>query len=116
MSSIERHGAGPRWSDIVVHNGVARWVEVADDPSADVAGQVGQVLAQIDATLARVNSRRENVLEVLIFLSDLADAAALKQAWDAWVVPGHAPIRACVGAALSGAYRVEMIITAVVET
>lgn len=115
MSVIERHGAGLRWSDIVVHNGVARWVEVADDPTLDTAGQVAQVLAQIDATLQRIDSSREKVLEVLIFLQDLSDAQALNALWDLWVVAGQAPIRACVGAALSGTYRVEMIVTAAVD-
>jgi enamine deaminase RidA (YjgF/YER057c/UK114 family) len=112
MTDIERLGAGARWSDLVIHNGVARWVEVADDPTSDARDQVLQVLAQIDATLARLNSRREQLLEVLIFLADLRDAAALNELWDAWVPAGHAPIRACVQAGLSGSYRVEMIVQA----
>lgn len=115
MSAIARHGAGSRWSDIVVHNGVARWVEVADNPSQDTAGQIAQILAQIDATLTRVGSKREQLLEVLIFLTDLADAKTLNAQWDAWVIPGHAPIRACVGAALSGGYLVEMVVVAAVD-
>jgi enamine deaminase RidA (YjgF/YER057c/UK114 family) len=112
MTDIERLGAGPRWSDVVIHNGVARWVEVADDPTTDARDQVRQVLAQIDATLARLNSRREQLLEVLIFLADLHDAPALNEVWDPWVPASHAPIRACVQAGLSGSYRVEMIVQA----
>jgi enamine deaminase RidA (YjgF/YER057c/UK114 family) len=112
MANIERIGAGPRWSDVVIHNGIARWVEVASDPTADVRGQIAEVLAQIDATLAQIASDKSRLLEVLIYLQSLDDAATLNELWDAWVIPGHAPIRACVQAGLSGTYRVEMIITA----
>ena len=98
-----------------MHSGTARWVEVADDPAADARTQLQQVLAQIDVTLARLDSSRERLLEVLIFLADLGDATALNELWDAWVVPGQAPIRACVQAGLSGTYRVEMIVTAAID-
>jgi hypothetical protein len=44
MSSIQRIGDSPRWSDIVIHNGVAQWVEVANDMSVDARSQIAQVL------------------------------------------------------------------------
>ena len=115
MSDIQRYGQSKRWSDVVIHGDVAHWVEVAEDPSQDAAGQVQQVLAQIDATLTQVGSGRERLLQILIYLADLADAPALNAAWDAWVPNGHAPVRACVQAGLSPGYRVEMVITAAVN-
>ena len=42
-----RYGTGTRWADMVVHRGVAYWVEVADDRTCDARGQIAQVLAQI---------------------------------------------------------------------
>ena len=112
MSQITRLGTSSRWSDVVIHAGVARWVEVAEDASQDARGQIAQVFAQVDATLAQIGSNRRSLLEVLIFLADLADAAALNELWDEWVPVGHLPIRACVQAGLSGNCRVEMIVTA----
>ena len=112
MSEIRRWGDSKRWSDMVVHAGTAYWVEVADDPSQDAAGQIAQVLAQIDATLERLGSSRERLLQVMIYLADLADASHLNRLWDAWVSAGHPPVRACVQAGLSPGYRVEMVITA----
>lgn len=113
MSDIVRLGNSPRWSDVVIYAGVARWVEVAEDMSGDARSQIGQVLKQIDATLAQVGSDRVRLLEVLIFLADLRDAPILNELWDAWVPRGSAPIRACVQAGLGPSCRVEMIITAV---
>ncbi len=113
---IVRLGAGPRWSDVVIYSGIARWVEVAEDSQATAREQIAQVLTQIDATLASINSERTRLLEVTIFLADLADAVVLNELWEAWVPNGQAPIRACVQAGLSGNYKVEMIIAAAVAT
>ena len=115
MSEIQRLGESRRWSDVVIHQGVARWVEVAEDPSQDARSQTEQVLQQINATLISIGSGREQLLQVLIYLHDLADAPALNAAWDAWVPAGHAPVRACVQAGLAAGYRVEMVITAAVS-
>lgn len=112
MSDIQRHGVSKLWSEIVIHNGIAYWVEVADDSSLDVRGQIAQVLAQIDATLVRIGSDRSRLLVIQIYLADLADAPVLNELWDAWAPAGHAPVRACVQAGLSKGYRVEMVITA----
>lgn len=112
MTLIQRHGVTKRWSEIVIHSGVAYWVEVADDSTLDFRGQIAQVLAQIDATLVRIGSDRSRLLMIQIYLADLADAPVLNELWDAWTPAGHAPVRACVQAGLSPGYRVEMVITA----
>lgn len=114
MTEIQRINPGPKWSDVVIHGGVARWVEVAEDDSADMHGQVSQVLAQIDATLALLGGDRTRLLSVTIYLADLQDAPILNELWSAWVPAGNAPVRACVQAGLSGKLRVEMVITAAV--
>ena len=116
MTDIQRIGVTRRWSDIVIHAGTAYFVEVADDPKQDAGGQIAQILAQIDARLAVLRSSRTRLLQVLIYLTDLADAAALNEQWDSWVPEGHAPARACVQATLSPGYRVEMVVTAAAGT
>jgi enamine deaminase RidA (YjgF/YER057c/UK114 family) len=115
MSDITRLGTSRRWSDVVIHAGVARWVEVADDLSAGAHGQIGQVLHQIDKTLTQIGSDRERLIEVLIFLADLKDIAVLNEIWDEWVPAKHPPIRACVQAGLGSGVHVEMVITAAVQ-
>jgi enamine deaminase RidA (YjgF/YER057c/UK114 family) len=114
MNEITRIGAGRRWSDVVVYGGVARWVEVAENADDDARGQIGQVLRQIDQTAAGLGVDRRSLLEVVIYLADLRDAPTLNELWDAWVVPGQAPIRACVGVQLSGGLKIEVIAQAAV--
>jgi enamine deaminase RidA (YjgF/YER057c/UK114 family) len=116
MDEIVRLGTSPRWSDVVIHAGVARWVEVAEDATQDARGQISQVLRQVDATLAQVGSDRTRLLELLIFVADLSDAPTLNELWDAWVPQRHPPIRACVQAGLSAGFRVEMVVTAALAT
>src|SRR5690242_6991373 len=115
MSQIVRLGSSPRWSDVVIHAGVARWVEVAEDLTRDSRGQIDQVLRQIDATLVQIASDRTRLLEIVIFLTDLSDAPILNELWDAWVPRGHPPVRACVQAGLGAGCRVEMLVTAATD-
>lgn len=101
-------------SEMAVHNGVCYLAgQVAPDGSQDIAGQTAQVLAAIDALLARAGSNKGKLLRVEIFLKDLADFAAMNAVWEAWLPAGHAPPRATVQAHLAKAeWRVEMVVTA----
>jgi enamine deaminase RidA (YjgF/YER057c/UK114 family) len=115
VSEIRRYGTSRRWADVVVHRGVARWVEVAEDASRDARGQIAQVLAQVDATLEAIGSDRTRLLEVLVFLATGSDSETLNELWDAWVPAGHPPVRAMVQAGLSPGLKVEFVVTAAVQ-
>jgi enamine deaminase RidA (YjgF/YER057c/UK114 family) len=115
MSDIQRYGTSQRWADVVVHRGVAYWVEVAEDMSLDARGQIAQVLAQIDATLRMIQSDRTRLLQVLIYIADQSDAEVLTELWDAWVPADHPPVRAMVQVGLGKACKVEMVVTAAVS-
>ena len=115
MSEIRRYGNSKRWADVVVHRGVAYWVEVAEDMSLDARGQIAQVLAQIDATLEMIQSDRTRLLQVLVCITDQMDAQVLNELWDAWVPAAHPPVRAMVQVGLGKACKVEMVVTAAVS-
>jgi enamine deaminase RidA (YjgF/YER057c/UK114 family) len=101
---------------MTVHSGVAYLAgQVAEDDSLDISGQTREVLAQIDALLARAGSDKSKILRAQIFLVDLADFAAMNVVWEQWVVPGHTPARATVQAALAKPnWKVEIVVTAAV--
>ena len=114
MGELQRYGSCERWADVVVHRGVAHWVEVAEDMSLDARSQIGQVLAQIDATLESLRSDRTRLLQVLLSITEEANGPILNELWDAWVPADHPPVRAMVQVGLGKACKVEMVVTAAV--
>ena len=109
---IERIETGPRMSKIVKHNGVAYLCGQVGD-GATVVDQTHDCLSRVDALLEMAGSSREQMLQVVIWLADMADFAEMNAVWDAWVPEGHAPARACGEAKLARAeLKVEIIVTA----
>jgi enamine deaminase RidA (YjgF/YER057c/UK114 family) len=111
---VQRFDVGARLSEMAVHNGVCYLAgQVAGDATQDISGQTRQVLAAIDALLARAGTDKSNLLMCQIFITDLADFPAMNAVWEAWLPAGCAPPRATVKAALAKPeWRVEMVVTA----
>jgi enamine deaminase RidA (YjgF/YER057c/UK114 family) len=113
---IDRFDVGPRMSEMAIHNDTVYLAgQVAGDGSQDITGQTQQVLAAIDALLARAGSDKTKILRAEIFLKDIADFAAMNAVWEKWVVAGHTPPRATVQAHLAKPqWKIEIIVTAAV--
>jgi enamine deaminase RidA (YjgF/YER057c/UK114 family) len=111
---MQRFDVGPRLSEMAIHNGTVYLAgQVPEDASLDIEGQTRQVLAAIDALLARAGTDKTKLLMVQIFIADMVDFEGMNRAWDAWVPAGHTPPRATVQAALANpAWRVEIVATA----
>ena len=111
---VQRFDVGTRLSEMAVHNGVCYLAgQVAADGSQDMAGQTRQVLAAVDALLARAGTDKSKLLMCQIFVKDLADFPAMNAVWEAWLPAGAAPPRATVKADLARPeWRVEMVVTA----
>ena len=112
--TIQRIKGGARMSMAVVHGDTVYVAgQVADDPSADVAGQTKQVLGKIDAVLAEAGTDKSRILSATIWLRDMASFAQMNGAWDAWVPQGNTPARATVEAKLAAPqYLVEIAVIA----
>lgn len=113
---VQRFDVGTRLSEMALHNGVCYLAgQVAGDATQDMAGQTRQVLAAIDTLLARAGSDKGKLLMCQIFITDLADFAAMNRVWEAWLPAGQAPPRATVLAKLAKPeWKVEMVVTAAV--
>jgi enamine deaminase RidA (YjgF/YER057c/UK114 family) len=111
---VQRFDVGSRLSEMAVHNGVCYLAgQVAADSSQDISGQTTQVLAAIDALLARAGTDKSKLLMCQIFIADLADFPAMNAVWEAWLPAGNAPPRATVQAApAKPAWKVELVVTA----
>ncbi len=114
--TIQRFDVGTRLSEMAVHQGVCYLAgQVAGDATQDIRGQTRQVLACIDALLARAGSDKSRLLMCQIFLTDLGDFAGMNEVWEAWLPTGQAPPRATVLAKLAKPeWKVEMVVTAAV--
>lgn len=112
--TIERFQVGPRMSQAVAYNNTVYLAGViADDESADVAGQTEQILAKIDALLAEAGTDKSKLLSANIWLADIATFNQMNVAWDAWVSPGNPPARATVESKLARPdLKVEIMVVA----
>ncbi len=112
---IERREIGQRMSKIVKHNGTVYLCgQVGSGES--VTEQTQDCLARVDALLKQAGSSREQILQAIIWIADMADFAEMNAVWDAWVPEGHAPARACGEAKLARPeLKVEVIVTAAYE-
>lgn len=93
---IQRINPTPRWSDATVYSGIVHFVEVPAELDTGIAGQTRQVLEQAEAMLAQVGSDKSRLLMATIYVTDVANVAALNEVWDAWLPAGCAPARACL--------------------
>jgi len=97
---IKRLHTGPRMSQVVVHGGTIYTAgQVA--AGASVTEQTQLILQQIDGLLAEAGSDKSELISATIWITDMADFAEMNAVWDAWVLEGHTPARACVQAALA---------------
>lgn len=111
---IVRHGVAARYSEATVFNGVVYLAGmVPERGDTDIRGQTQDVLAQVQQRLLEAGSDKSRILRTQIFLADIADIGAMNEVWDAWVVPGTAPPRATVQAALARPeWKIEIVVTA----
>ena len=114
MSKIIRSGADKVLAKAVeYHNFVFLAGLAADDTSQDVAGQMRQVLGEIDALLEAHGTDSTRLLQAQIWLSDIRDREAVNELWSAWLPEGGAPARACTEARMADPRQlVEIMVTA----
>lgn len=78
-----------------------------------VTDQAKDCLGRVEALLDKAGSSKDQMLQVVIWLADMADFAEMNAVWDAWVPEGRAPARACGEAKLARPeLKVEIIVTA----
>ncbi|UWR63732.1 RidA family protein [Phaeobacter inhibens] len=113
MTQIERHHIGTRMSKIVKHGETIYLCGQVGTAGASITQQTQDCLDKIDALLAEAGSDKSRMLQCTIWLSDMANFAAMNEVWDAWVPEGAAPARACGEAKLARPeLLVEMIVVA----
>jgi enamine deaminase RidA (YjgF/YER057c/UK114 family) len=112
---IERHETGPRMSRIVIHGDTVYLAGLTAEKTVgeSVGEQTREILANIDALLKKVGTDKSKLLQATIWLQDIRTVDEMNKVWDAWVVPGETPARACIESRLqSPAKMVEIRVIA----
>ena len=116
--TVTRHeittGPGPRMSRCVV-KGDNVYVAglTASDTSGDIRSQTQQILDKIDHYLSTAGSDKSKLLQANLWITDMANVAAMNEVWNAWVDAENPPVRACVRADLARPeILVEIMVTA----
>jgi enamine deaminase RidA (YjgF/YER057c/UK114 family) len=112
---IERHENGPRMSRVVVHNNTVYLAGLTADKTVgeSIAAQTKEILDKIDALLKLGGTDKSKLVQAVIWLQDIRTVDEFNKVWDAWVVAGSGPARACIEARLqSPAKGIEIQVTA----
>jgi enamine deaminase RidA (YjgF/YER057c/UK114 family) len=103
MMAITRIGTERgRMSKIVIHNETIYLCgQVAKDSNAGIKGQTRTMLEKVDDLLMQAGSDRRHILSATIYIKEMRYFPYMNEIWDAWVVEGYSPARACVEASLA---------------
>jgi len=113
--SVERKEVGPRMSQIVIHGNTVYLAGVVarEQAGKSVTEQTKEILDRIDGYLKQAGTDKSKLVQAVIWLQDVRVVDEFNKVWDAWVVPGSGPARACIEARLqSPAKMIEIQVTA----
>jgi enamine deaminase RidA (YjgF/YER057c/UK114 family) len=115
VMAIQRFENGPRMSRVVVHNDTVYLAGLTADATVgkSVGEQTKEILDKIDGLLKQGGTDKSKLVQAVIWLQDIRVVDEFNKVWDAWVVPGQTPARACIEARLqSPAKMIEIQVTA----
>jgi enamine deaminase RidA (YjgF/YER057c/UK114 family) len=115
--ALKRIDAGKRMSSAVIHNGMAYLAGFVSENAKgkSVLEQTRDILNDIDATLKKAGTNRNNIVKANIWLTDISTFSQMNEAWDGWVTPGQTPARATVESKLAApGYDVEIMVEAAI--
>lgn len=116
--SVTRLKTNKRMSQAVTHgNTVYTAGQVAMNAGGEsVTRQTEAILSEIDSLLTEAGSDKSRLISATIWLASMDDFAEMNEVWDAWVVPGETPARACVEARLAAPqFTVEIAVIAALD-
>ncbi len=112
---IKRTGNYGVLHEVVEHNGILYLGGiVADDLTADMAGQTTQALQYLAQLLDEHGSGVDRILQILVFITDMKQKPAMDRAWkDFFNDSSILPTRATLGiASLGEGVLIEIVTTA----
>lgn len=113
--SIQRFEGNGRMSKAVVFNNTI-YLCGQTCGEGDIKEQTAGVLAKVEELLNQYGSDKKHILSITVYVKDMKDFADMNSVYDAWIVDGHEPTRACVEAKMAREQLlVEMSVVAAVK-
>lgn len=115
MNGIKRFAGASRGRNrAVVHGGLVYTVATDTSSAGTVREQTRRALAALETNLTDAGSDKTRLLQVTIYLRDMATKDEMDAVWCDWIGDENWPQRACVGTDLAGADLVEIVVVAAV--
>lgn len=113
--SIQRFEGNGRMSKAVVFNNTI-YLCGQTCGEGDIKEQTVGVLAKVEELLNQYGSDKKHILSITVYVKDMKDFADMNSVYDAWIVDGFEPARACVEAKMAREQLlVEMSVVAAVK-
>jgi enamine deaminase RidA (YjgF/YER057c/UK114 family) len=116
--TLKRYKTNKRMSQAVVHgNTVYTAGQVAMNARGEsITRQTRDILTEVDNLLNDAGTDKSKLISATIWLTSMDDFAEMNQVWDAWVVQGETPARACVESKLAAPqFNVEIAVIAALD-
>jgi enamine deaminase RidA (YjgF/YER057c/UK114 family) len=102
IMSINRYEGTGRMSRVVEHAGTLYLCgQTCGEAGNDIMAQTKGTLEKVEVLLEKYGSSREHILSTTIYLKNMDQFADMNSVWDAWVIDGFEPARACVEASMA---------------
>ena len=115
---LKRYKTNKRMSQAVVHgNTLYTAGQVAMNAGGEsITRQTQDILAEVDNLLSEAGTDKSKLISATIWLTSMDDFAEMNGIWDAWVVLGKTPARACVESKLAAPqFNVEIAVIAALD-
>ena len=104
--SIERYGVidvpgRPRICLGMAHGNWFTLCTTARDRSANIQGQIDQILTTFDGDIAEAGVDKSRLLSAQIWLRRMRDFGVLTEKWSSWIDPANPPTFSCIRADMS---------------
>lgn len=110
--TLKHHKPGSRMSQAIVHGNTVYLAGQVGTAGADISQQTQDCLDAVDQLLAEVGTDKSKAIQVIVWLANMSDFAAMNAVYDKWIDPACPPVRACGEAKLATPeYLVEFIVT-----
>lgn len=112
--SVKRIPGNPGRSKRAIYNGVVTLVSTDSGKSQTLREQTKKALTALDAALKDAGSDKKNIINCLVFITDMTKWQEMHDSWMEWVDEKNAPVRACVQVGLAPGLLIEIVCNAAV--